>query len=206
MCEHYPTSSDIPSKIYLEHPNTTIYPNEENIFKAFQLCPEDQLKVIIIGQDCYHQKNQATGLWFAVNNDQKIPPSLRNIIQEVNDNVGKMTSNIDLISWAQQGVLLLNSSLTVEHGKPGSHMKYWEDFTDNIINQLSTQNSDLIFCLWGKYAQKKKKFINSENDHLILTAAHPSPLSANRGGWFGCNHFNIINDHLISIKKKEIIW
>ena len=189
-----------------DYPSIEGLPPKELVFNAFSFFKPLDTKVVIIGQDPYHKKGVANGLSFSVNKDIKIPPSLRNIIQEVNDNVGKMTSNIDLISWAQQGVLLLNSSLTVEHGKPGSHMKYWEDFTDNIINQLSTQNSDLIFCLWGKYAQKKKKFINSENDHLILTAAHPSPLSANRGGWFGCNHFNIINDHLISIKKKEIIW
>tara|TARA_A100001011_G_scaffold382775_1_gene453098 strand:+ start:10204 stop:10818 length:615 start_codon:yes stop_codon:yes gene_type:complete len=186
--------------------STKIYPERENIYKCFELCTENNIKVIIIGQDCYHQPNQATGLCFAVPHNSKIPPSLRNIKKEIETDIGNMNSSIDLISWAEQGVLLLNSSLTVEHGKPGSHIKYWENFTNNIIKKISDEKSELIFCLWGKYAQKKQKLINPNNNHYVLCASHPSPLSANRGGWFGNRHFSSINKKLISINKEPIIW
>ena len=187
--------------------NTIVYPKYEDTFKAFDLCPLETIKVVIIGQDCYHGPNEATGLAFAVpTTTGKIPPSLRNIFKELSNNVTKYQTDSTLEYWAKQGVLLLNSALTVEHKKPGSHLKLWKPFTDKIIEEISKHKTGLIFCLWGKYAKDKEKLIHNKNNHIILKANHPSPLSANQGGWFGNNHFSIINDYLEQSYGIQIKW
>lgn len=197
-------SNDILNQIH--QTNAIIYPKFEDTFKSFHMCPLEQLKVVIIGQDCYHGPNQATGLSFAVPIQEKIPPSLRNILKEIKSDIGQYNTNIDLEHWAKQGVLLLNSSLTVENKKPGSHIKQWKEFTDNIIYQISLNKSHIVFCLWGNYAKSKEKLIQNKDSHLILTASHPSPLSANKGGWFGNKHFSTINQFLSQKYNTQINW
>lgn len=176
-----------------------IYPEKSKILKAFEYFDVNECKVVILGQDPYHQKDQATGLAFSVNNNIKIPPSLINIFREIiNDK--KCARKVfpisgDLTEWAKQGVLLLNTSLTVEESKPNIHSKDWLLFTDFVINWISKNvNNKLVFMLWGSNAKKKKKLIENKNKHLILEANHPSPLSANRGGWFNCGHFGETSD------------
>lgn len=186
--------------------DVVIYPEYHNTFKAFELCPLDKLKVVIIGQDCYHSPNQAIGVAFGVNKKEKIPPSLRNILKEVKNNIGKYNTDNDLYYWARQGVLLLNSALTVEEKKPGSHISYWKKFTDKLVKEISLHKTGIVFCLWGNYSKSKKNLIENEDEHLILTARHPSPLSANKGGWFGNNHFSIINNYLEDVHDIEIDW
>lgn len=186
--------------------DTIIYPEYHNTFKAFELCPLDKLKVVIIGQDCYHGPNQAIGVAFGVNKTEKIPPSLRNILKEVKNNIGKYNTDIDLYHWATQGVLLLNSALTVEEKKPGSHISYWKNFTDKLLKEISLHKTGIVFCLWGNYSKSKETLIENEDEHLILTANHPSPLSANKGGWFGNNHFCNINNYLKDVHDIEIDW
>lgn len=183
-----------------------IFPPESLVFNALDLVSEQNLKVVILGQDPYHGADQANGLAFSVNIGQKIPPSLRNIFKELNDDLGiPIPKHGDLTAWAKQGVLLLNSVLTVEEGKPGSHQhKGWEKFTDNIIQNISEENEGVVFMLWGNYAKSKSSFINA-NKHLILEAAHPSPLSAYQG-FFQCKHFSKTNNYLMSIGKKPIEW
>jgi len=183
-----------------------IFPPESLIFNALDLVSERNLKVVILGQDPYHGAGQANGLAFSVNTGQKIPPSLRNIFKELYDDIGAPIPNHgDLTAWAKQGVLLLNSVLTVEEGKPGSHQhKGWEKFTDNIIQNISDENEGIVFMLWGNYAKSKSNLINA-NKHLILEAAHPSPLSAYQG-FFQCKHFSKTNNYLMSIGKKPIEW
>lgn len=191
-----------------EYHNKTCYPPIEEVFKAFEKSSFENTKVIILGQDPYHGENQAHGLAFSVNNHIKVPPSLKNIYKELAleyemYNI-KQTGN--LTRWAEQGVLLLNAILTVEEKKPGSHQKKgWEIFTDNIINHLNDKKENLVFILWGGYAKKKGEKINSQK-HLILTSNHPSPLSANRGGWFGNNHFTKTNEYLSKHGKIAIEW
>ena len=187
--------------------SNTCFPLKNNIFSAFNHCSFEKLKVVIIGQDPYHGINQANGLSFSVNSNQKLPPSLKNIFLEINNDL-KITirTNGDLEDWANQGVLLLNSILSVESGKPGSHSKIgWETFTDQVIKIISEQKRNIVFMLWGGYAKKKEKLI-TENKHLILKTGHPSPLSANRGYWFGNKHFSKCNFFLVENGIKPIAW
>lgn len=186
--------------------NDIIYPEYHNTFKAFELCPLDKLKVVIIGQDCYHGPNQAIGVAFGVNITEKIPPSLRNILKEVKNDIGKYDTDINLYHWAEQGVLLLNSALTVAEKKPGSHMTEWEEFTNKLVKEISLHKTGIVFCLWGNHSKNKANLIENKDKHLILNATHPSPLSANRGGWFGNKHFSIINNYLIQKYDVKIHW
>lgn len=184
----------------------TIYPKDEDIFKAFNAINFEQVKVIVLGQDPYHGPNQAHGLSFSVPKGQKIPPSLRNIYKELATDVDFKTPNHgNLESWAAQGVFLLNAVLTVNLGEAASHQKAgWEHFTNSIIATLSKQRQDLVFLLWGSFAIKKAGLID-EKKHLILTAVHPSPLSAHRG-FLGCKHFSKTNTFLIQKGIKPIDW
>ena len=191
-----------------EYQKHDCYPPKELIFRAFELCDWHNLKVVIIGQDPYHGQGEANGLSFSVNEGFKIPPSLRNIFKEINQNFDHvlLPTSGDLSAWASQGVLLLNASLSVEKNKPNSHKHLkWNDFTDAIINQISTQKKDIVFLLWGNFAQKKLRFIDA-NKHKILVSGHPSPMSANQGKWFGNRHFEQTNKFLNSIGKSEINW
>ena len=183
------------------------FPEKNKIFSALNHCSYENLKVVILGQDPYHNVNQANGLSFSVNSNEKTPPSLKNIFVEINNDINTpIRTNSDLTDWANQGVLLLNSVLSVEKGKPGSHSKIgWEIFTDNIIQLISNNKSKIVFMLWGGYAKNKEKLINL-NKHLILKTGHPSPLSANRGYWFGNEHFSKCNSFLISQGFLPIKW
>lgn len=189
-----------------EYQNKTIYPKGKNIFNAFEFTPPQDVKVVILGQDPYHGVGQAHGLSFSVPEGIAIPPSLRNIYKEIKDDLNKeipTTGNLE--NWAKQGVLLLNATLTVEASKAGSHQnKGWETFTDAVINQLSENNKNIVFMLWGNYAKNKGQIISNEN-HLILQAAHPSPFAAYRG-FFGCKHFSKANDYLKTQNKSQIEW
>jgi uracil-DNA glycosylase len=185
----------------------TCYPTKENIFSSFRNCTFNSLKVVILGQDPYHGINQANGLAFSVNKGQNLPPSLNNIFKEISIDMNTtVRNNGDLIDWSKQGVLLLNSVLTVEDGKPGSHSKIgWEKFTDEVIRTISKEKSNIVFMLWGSFAKKKEKLIFN-NNHLILKSGHPSPLSANRGFWFGNKHFSRCNRFLKENNSNEIKW
>ena len=183
----------------------TIYPSPNNIFNAYDLTPFDDVRVVIIGQDPYHGESQAHGLSFSVENNN-IPPSLKNIFKELEQDLGINNFNSgNLTSWAEQGVLLINSVLTVEKNKANSHQGLgWEDFTQSVISKLSENKKDIVYLLWGKHAQSYKEFIDCDNN-LVLTAPHPSPLSAHNG-FFGCKHFSKTNDFLQKNGKKPIIW
>ena len=183
-----------------------VYPAGNNIFSAFNLCPFDSVKVIIIGQDPYHGPKQADGLCFSVSDGVKLPPSLQNIFKELKDDLDiEIPSSGNLEHWAEQGVLMLNTILTVRVGQAGSHQKKgWEEFTDNVIRTLSEEKQDLIFLLWGRFAQNKVQIIDI-NKHYILTAAHPSPFSAH-SGFFGCKHFSKTNEILKKANQKPIKW
>lgn len=183
-----------------------IFPHSDNWFKAFDLTPFNEVKVVILGQDPYHGDNQAQGLSFSVPDDIKIPPSLRNIYQELNSDLAiPPNKSGNLERWATQGVLLLNSVLTVEKHTPGSHTNSgWVNFTDGVISILSEQKTNLIFLLWGAYAHKKANLIDPEK-HLILTATHPSPFSAHKG-FFGCKHFSKTNEYLKIHNQQIINW
>ncbi len=187
--------------------NKVIYPPNSLIFNALNTTPLDQVKVVILGQDPYHGPNQAHGLSFSVQKGVALPPSLRNIFHELRTDLGINPPNHgDLTKWAEQGVLLLNSVLTVEAGQPTSHQKQgWEDFTDAVIDVLNEQREHVVFILWGAYAQRKGQRINQEK-HLVLKAAHPSPLSANRGGFFGCKVFSKSNNYLKQNGIEPIDW
>jgi uracil-DNA glycosylase len=189
-----------------EYKNETIYPNPKYIFNAFDLCPFDNVKVVIIGQDPYHGKGQAHGLCFSVPEGVAVPPSLRNIYKEIKDDVGKIyKEDGNLEHWAKQGVLLLNATLTVRAGSPGSHQnKGWENFTDEVIKKINDEKENIVFMLWGNYAKEKGKYIDRKK-HFVLEAAHPSPYSANNG-FFGCGHFGKTNKYLKKYGKKEIQW
>lgn len=184
-----------------------IYPPSSLIFNALDTTPLHQVKVVILGQDPYHGEGQAHGLSFSVQKGLPLPPSLRNIFHELNTDLGiPATKNGDLTKWAQQGVLLLNSVLTVEAGQPTSHQKRgWENFTDHVIDVLNEQREHIVFILWGAYAQKKGQRID-QNKHLVLKAAHPSPLAANRGGFFGCKAFSKTNHYLKQNGIEPIDW
>ena len=190
-----------------EYRNHTCYPPGKNIFSALDDCPLDKLKVVIIGQDPYHGKGQAHGYCFSVPNGVNPPPSLINIFKELEDDLNiNIPDNGDLTRWSKQGVLLLNSTLTVRENLAGSHQnKGWEIFTDKIIEIISSKRNNMVFLLWGSYAKSKAKLIDNA-DHLILTSGHPSPLSANRGYWFGNKHFSKTNSYLKSNGLDEILW
>lgn len=183
------------------------YPKGSQIFSAFDHCHFDQVKVVIIGQDPYHGPNQANGLCFSVNDGIPFPPSLQNIFKEIQTELNKpMPKTGNLERWADQGVFLLNATLTVRQSEAGSHQgKGWEKFTDAVIKQISAEKENVVFLLWGGFAQKKAALIDASKHH-ILKSGHPSPLSANRGFWFGNKHFSQTNDFLRSRGLKEIEW
>ena len=189
-----------------EYMRTTIYPPAKLIFNAFDHCPFDKVKVVIIGQDPYHGPGQAHGLCFSVNEGVPNPPSLQNIFKEILSDLGKpLPPNGDLTRWANQGVLLLNATLTVQAHQAGSHQrKGWETFTDAAIRVLAEKREHIVFILWGAYAQKKGAFID-RSKHLVLTSAHPSPLSA-YNGFFGNKHFSRANDYLVAHGNSAIDW
>lgn len=189
-----------------EYAATTIYPPASLIFNAFNLCPFDKVKVVIIGQDPYHGPGQAHGLCFSVNDGIQFPPSLQNIFKEIKSDLDiPIPTSGNLTRWAEQGVLLLNATLTVRAHNAGSHQKKgWETFTDSVIRILAEQKENLVFILWGAYAQKKGAFID-KNRHLVLSSAHPSPLSA-YNGFFGNHHFSLTNKWLIEHNLKAIDW
>jgi len=186
--------------------NKIIYPPKEQIFAAFKLSSFENTKVVILGQDPYHNEGQAQGLSFSVPKGVTIPPSLRNIFRELEMDLNiKPSLSGDLTHWGNQGVLLLNSVLTVEKNSPGSHAKSgWVNFTDTVIDILNEQKQNLVFLLWGAYAQQKSELIDQEK-HLVLMAAHPSPFSAHKG-FFGCRHFSKANAYLQSTKQTTINW
>jgi uracil-DNA glycosylase len=189
-----------------EYTSKRVFPPAPLIFNAFDQCPLDEVKVVILGQDPYHGVGQAHGLCFSVNDGVEFPPSLINIFKEINRDLSvAVPPTGNLIRWAKQGVLLLNATLTVEAHKAGSHQgKGWETFTDAVIKLLSEKKENLVFMLWGSYAQQKGAYIDSSR-HLVLKSVHPSPLSAYRG-FIGCGHFSAANGYLLSKGKKEIVW
>lgn len=189
-----------------EYQEKQIFPPRTELFSAFQYCDMDQIKVVILGQDPYHEKNQAHGLAFSVRKGIKIPPSLRNIYKELHDDLNiAMPSHGCLIDWAKQGVFMLNAVLSVQEGKAGSHHnKGWEAFTDHVIQTVNEQCESVVFVLWGAPAQRKQSLIDS-NKHAVLCAPHPSPLSAYRG-FFGSKPFSQINDYLKAHQREEINW
>lgn len=188
---------------YLSH---TVYPPGKEIFRAFDACDFDDVKVVIIGQDPYHGPGQANGLCFSVRDGIRMPPSLVNIFKEIQNDLRKpIPKSGDLGRWSEQGVLLLNATLTVRAATAGSHQnKGWEEFTDAVIRTISDQKEHVVFMLWGAYAQKKGEIIDRKK-HLVLMSAHPSPFSADRG-FFGCKHFSKANDYLKSKGIPEVEW
>ncbi len=190
-----------------EYSENICYPKGQQIFSAFNHCPLPEVKVVIIGQDPYHGEGQANGLCFSVHDGIPHPPSLVNIFRELNTDLGvpyPLSGNLE--RWASQGVLLLNATLTVRANSAGSHQKQgWETFTDAVIKAVSAHCNHVVFMLWGSYAKEKAKLIDPAK-HCILTAGHPSPLSANRGYWFGNKHFSQANAYLKANGKNEIIW
>ena len=184
----------------------TIHPSSKDIFRAFELTPFENVRIIILGQDPYHGPNQANGLAFSVNSEVRFPPSLLNIFKEYSTDLNlPIPADGNLSAWAERGVLLLNSILTVESGSPGSHKNFgWEEFTNQIIKALSDKKSNLVFILWGSYAQSKKIYIDPSK-HFIIATPHPSPLSAHRG-FFGSKPFSKSNDYLRKNKNEEIDW
>lgn len=202
--DYFKKLTDFVRSEYLSH--KTIYPEPKNIFNAFNLCPLNEVKVVIIGQDPYHEPGQAHGLCFSVQNGIDLPPSLINIYKEIESDLGhKSITNGDLSSWARQGVLLLNSTLTVQAHIAASHAGHgWETFTDAVIRSVAQNRKQIVYMLWGSFAQKKAEFVDDKNN-LILKSAHPSPLSAYRG-FFGNHHFSRANEYLISNGKTPIDW
>lgn len=191
-----------------EYANTTCFPPKELIFSAFEQFDFQDTKVVIIGQDPYHGVGEANGLCFSVNDGVAIPPSLKNIYTEINNEYDRIffPTSGNLERWAKQGILLLNAGLTVRKNEANSHKHLqWNVFTDAVINLINEQSENVVFLLWGSFAQKKGKLID-RNKHLVLETGHPSPLSANRGLWFGNNHFIITNDYLIKNMKIKIVW
>lgn len=191
-----------------EYEKNICFPPKELIFNAFNLCSFNDLKVVIIGQDPYHGTGEANGLCFSVNDNVKIPPSLRNIFAEINSDLERimLPTSGNLEHWAKQGVLLLNATLTVRKDEANSHKHLdWQKFTDAVIQTISNEKEHVVFLLWGGFAQKKIKFID-ESKHCVLQSGHPSPLSANRGFWFGNKHFSKTNNYLISNNLNVINW
>lgn len=193
--------------VRFEYASTKCYPPGNLIFNAFNLCPFDKVKAVIIGQDPYHEPGQAHGLSFSVNDGVPFPPSLVNIFKEIENDTGTpVPSSGNLTRWAEQGVLLLNATLTVRAHQAASHQrKGWEEFTDAAIQALSRDRNHLVFILWGGYARSKARLIDASR-HLILQSVHPSPLSANRGGWFGNHHFSLCNSYLEANGMTPIRW
>lgn len=193
--------------IRTEYKTQTIYPKGKDIFSAFNYCPFDETRVVIIGQDPYHGFGQANGLCFSVAPEIAMPPSLINIFREIETDLGQpMPPNGDLSRWAKQGVLLLNATLTVRAGQAGSHQrKGWETFTDAVIKKVNEEKSGVVFLLWGGYAKKKGMHIDRTKHH-VLESGHPSPLSANKGYWFGNRHFSQCNQWLNTNGQPEINW
>lgn len=189
-----------------EYASGTCYPSGSKIFNAFNSTPFESVKVVILGQDPYHEPGQAMGLSFSVPQGTPLPPSLRNIYTEIRNELGvEPPASGDLTRWAEQGVLLLNATLTVRQGQAASHQKQgWEIFTDAAIRLLATEREHLVFMLWGAYAGAKAQFIDPQR-HLVLRSAHPSPLSASRG-FFGNHHFQLCNDYLLSHGQQPIVW
>jgi uracil-DNA glycosylase len=193
--------------INIEYANHRCFPTATQIFAAFEHCPFDKVKIVIIGQDPYHGLGQANGLCFSVNDGITFPPSLINIFKEIQSDLGlpiPISGNLE--RWADQGVLLLNATLSVRESEAGSHQNQgWETFTDKVIQNISDEKENVVFLLWGGFAKKKGSKIDRKKHHVLETG-HPSPLSANRGLWYGNKHFSKTNDYLKSIEKKEIAW
>lgn len=194
------------SFVRAEYESARIYPPGNQIFNAFDNCPLEKVRVVIVGQDPYHGPGQANGLCFSVSKGLRLPPSLKNIFAEVFSDTGrKIPVDGDLSRWAEQGVLLLNATLTVREHAPGSHQnRGWEEFTDRVISLVAEKKKHLVFMLWGAYAQKKGSFIDRKS-HLVLDAAHPSPFSVHRG-FFGCRHFSKANEYLKQFDFEPIDW
>jgi uracil-DNA glycosylase len=201
-----PYFKDLTDFVDEEYSNYQCFPKVEDVFAAFDYCSFDDLKVVIIGQDPYHDENQANGLCFSVKDGIKHPPSLKNIFKEISTDLNQeIPESGNLEKWAKQGVLLLNATLTVRAHEAGSHQKKgWETFTDAVIEQISKEKETVVFLLWGKFAESKSKLINTDK-HTILTAPHPSPLGAWRG-WFGSKHFSKTNEILQKSQKAMIKW
>lgn len=203
-----PYFQDLIKTVAEEYKNHSCYPPEELIFAAFNYCSFKDVKVVIIGQDPYHGKGEANGLCFSVNDGVQIPPSLRNIFREMSDDLGTifMPTSGNLAAWAEQGVLLLNASLTVKEDNANSH-KYlkWNVFTDAVIQKISEEKEQVVFLLWGNFAHKKGLKID-RNKHLVLESGHPSPMSANQGKWFGNKHFSKTNDYLKQNGLNPLEW
>ncbi len=193
--------------VRVEYRSGTCYPPGSLIFNAFNLCPFDKVKVVIIGQDPYHEPRQAHGLSFSVQDDVPFPPSLQNIFKEIHDDLGTpIPTTGNLTRWAEQGVLLLNATLTVRAHQANSHSRLgWQEFTDAAIRALATQREHLVYMLWGGFARGKSYMIDKTRN-LVLESVHPSPLSANRGGWFGQHQFSRCNAYLIEQKIEPIQW
>ncbi|PZR21868.1 MAG: uracil-DNA glycosylase [Flavobacterium psychrophilum] len=202
-----PYFSNLIDFVKSEYSHATCYPPGKKIFSAFDHCPFDKVEVVIIGQDPYHGPGQANGLCFSVSDGIPFPPSLQNIFREIQTDLGKpFPSTGNLERWADQGVLLLNAVLTVRQGEANSHQgKGWEAFTDAVIQKISAQKKDVVFMLWGGFAKKKGSSVDKQK-HLVLETGHPSPLSANKGHWFGNKHFSRANAFLAEKGKKQIDW
>lgn len=190
-----------------EYQQTTCYPPGKLIFNAFNLCPFDKVKVVILGQDPYHEPGQAHGLSFSVQDGVMFPPSLQNIFREIQNDVGTpIPYSGNLTRWAEQGVLLLNATLTVRAHMANSHARLgWQTFTDAAIQALARHREHIVYLLWGGYARSKAQYIDAQRN-LVLQSVHPSPLSANRGGWFGNHHFSLANQYLMQHGKEPIVW
>ena len=203
-----PYFQDLMKAVDEEYSNHICFPPKELIFSAFDYCSFKDLKVVIIGQDPYHGIHEANGLCFSVNDEVRIPPSLRNIFRELNDDFGTvfLPTSGNLEHWAKQGVLLLNASLSVRIDSPNSH-KYlkWDAFTDAVIQKISDEKEHVVFLLWGSFAQKKGSKID-RTKHLVLESGHPSPMSANQGKWFGNKHFSQVNAYLVERGMNKIEW
>ncbi|MEY4987868.1 MAG: hypothetical protein RL567_1647 [Bacteroidota bacterium] len=193
-------------KVLQAYRNEVVFPPLSQLFEAFNQCSFENTRVILLGQDPYHGMGQAHGLSFSVPNSIPLPPSLKNIYKELFNDLGLMRASGDLSDWAKQGVLLLNTSLTVRAGEAGSHASFpWPVFTKAVLNALNAQDKPLVFLLWGNHAQQFASMIN-ETKHAVIKSAHPSPLAANRGGWFGTKPFSKTNDFLISRGMLPIRW
>ena len=202
-----PYFQQLTQTVRMEYSQYSCFPPGRLIFNAFNLCPFNKVKVVIIGQDPYHGPGQAHGLSFSVCDGVPFPPSLQNIFKEIQQDMGTpipITGN--LTRWAEQGVLLLNATLTVREHQPGSHQRHgWEQFTDAAIKALNAHRDNLVFILWGGYARSKASLIDASR-HLVLQSAHPSPMSANKGGWFGNHHFSRANAYLVEHGQEPINW
>lgn len=202
-----PYFQQLTERVRQEYMTTTCYPPGKELFNAFNLCPFDKVKVVIIGQDPYHEPGQAHGLSFSVKEGTVFPPSLQNIFKEIHDDLGTpIPENGNLSRWAQQGVLLLNATLSVRAHQANSHSTLgWQTFTDAAIRALAKEREHVVYMLWGGFARSKAQMIDRQKN-LVLESVHPSPLSANRGGWFGQHQFSKANAYLESIGEKPIEW